>query len=455
MIVCKFGGTSLSDAVQIKKVVSIMREDPRRRVMVVSAPGKRHANDTKVTDLLYQMAELAFCRLETDAVFQVFEERLQETIYDLGLDGDLASSLLRTLETRLSRKDLSKEAFFDQIVAFGETCSARIITRYLNVNHLPARFVDPVAGGLLLHRVQGHTVIDDKSYQKLGESLQPKKDGEIIVMPGFYGGDERGHIVTFSRGGSDISGAVAAAAIDAELYEVWSDVDHVYAVHPGLVHHPCPIHEMSYREMRELAYIGFTIVHPEALQPVFDKRIPISVKNTNQPNGAGTNIVHERGPIVHPVTGIAAADHFCAVSMRRVLSNPQVGVLASILNIFADEDISIEHAPTGIDSVSIVIREVNFPPEKEERVVHRLIHELGFSPVVARNLSAVMLVGEGMLDSITVVSRAAEALASQRISVEVMLQDYYEISILFMMSEAERERAVPALYQEFFSTCPD
>ena len=423
--------------------------------MVISAAGKRHANDTKVTDLLYQMAELAFCRLETDAVFQVFEERLQETIYDLGLDTDLATSLIRTLQARLSRKDLPKHAFFDQIVAFGETCSARIISRYLTLKGIPTRFVDPVAAGLLLRRVHGHTVIHEQSYIRLSESLQPKSPGEMIVMPGFYGGDEHGHILTFSRGGSDISGAVVAAAIDAELYEVWSDVDHVYAVHPGLVANPCPIHEMSYREMRELAYIGFTIVHPEALQPVFAKRIPISVKNTNQPNGAGTNIVAERGSINQLVTGIAAADNFCAVSMRRVLSNPQVGVLAAILNIFADEDISVEHIPIGIDSVSVVIREINFPPEKEERVVHRLTHELGFSPVIARNLSAVMLVGEGMLDSITVISRAAEALTSQRISVEVMLQDYYEISILFMMSEAERERAVPALYEAFFSTCPD
>lgn len=454
MIVCKFGGTSLADAQQIKKAVNIMREDKRRGVMVVSAPGKRYPSDTKVTDLLYQLAELAFCRLETDAVFQAFEARLLETIYDLGLATDLATSLLRTLETRLARKDLSKQAFFDQIVAFGETCSARIISRYLTLIGVKARFVDPVAAGLLLHSVQGHTVIDDQSYARLELSLKPKEDGEILVMPGFYGGDEAGHVLTFSRGGSDISGAVVAAAVMAERYEVWSDVDHVYAVHPGLVHNPCPIHEMSYREMRELAYIGFTIVHPEALQPVFAKRIPISVKNTNQPHGAGTNIVAERGSIDHPVTGIAAADHFCAVSMRRVLSNPQVGVLAAILNIFAEEDISIEHAPTGIDSVSIVIREVNFPLYKEEIVIKRLKDELGFSPVVARNLSAVMLVGEGMLDSITVISRAAEALTSQRISVEVMLQDYYEISILFMMSEAERERAVPALYEEFFSTCP-
>ena len=453
MIFCKFAGTSLADAVQIDKAAAIMMSDPRRGIMVVSAPGKRFSADTKVTDLLFQLAELAYSRLDTEAVMAAVRDRLVAMVLDLGLKLEIAHSLNQTLAARLLRRELPRRKFYDQIVAFGETCSARIMVQYLRSLGRDARFADPVSHGLLLHLERGHTVIDERSYAALALSLLPRKDREIIVFPGFYGGDENGHILTFSRGGSDISGSVVTAAVDAELYENWSDVDHVYAVNPNLVPNPCPIHEMSYREMRELAYIGFTIVHPEALQPVFLKKIPIAIKNTNKPQGVGTRIVADRGHITHPVTGIAAADHFCAISLRKVLINHQVGILASILNVFADEGVSVAHAPTGIDSVSIVVREVNFPPEKEERVLSQL-KALGFvAPVVARNLSSVMLVGEGMLDSITVVSRAAEALAKQRISVEVMLQDYYEISILFMMSEAERERAVPALYAEFFADC--
>lgn len=455
MIICKFGGTSLADGAQIKKAVAIMHANRDRAIMVVSAPGKRHAEDHKVTDRLYHLAELAYNRLDTSDVLLDLFERLSTMVAELALSDQLAASLSRELLHRLSRSDLQKRPFYDQIVAYGEWASATIVYHYLHALGQPARLVDPVQAGLLLHEQGGYTIVDDFSYHALKRSLLPRSEQEIIIFPGFYGGDEYGQIITFSRGGSDITGSVVAAGVDADLYENWSDVDHVYVVNPQLVNDPCPIYEMSYREMRELAYLGFTIVHPDALQPVFAKKIPIEIKNTNRPEISGTRIVAERSQIAQPVTGIAAADDFCAISLRRVLANRQIGILAGILGVFAEEGVAIEHAPTGIDSVSIVVREENLPHDKEARIVSRLTNELGFSqPTVARNLSSVMLVGEGMLDAITVVSRAAEALANQKISVEVMLQDYYEISILFMMSEAERERAVPALYAEFFGQCP-
>lgn len=271
------------------------------------------------------------------------------------------------------------------------------------------------------------------------------------IVPGFFGVTPEGKTITFSRGGSDITGAILAAAVNARLYENWTDRDSVFAVNPEFIADAVPLGEMSYREMRELAYIGFSIIHHEALEPVMTKDIPIHIKNTNEPSSPGTRIIKERTHIDRIVTGIAAADNFCSVNLRRILINQEVGILSKILTIFAELGINVHHVPTGIDSVSIVIREEQLPLEIELALRQRLDRELGLRQVtVVRQLSIIMLVGEGIRDTVGVMARAMTAMAKEQISVEMVILDYFEISMVFLMRHYERQRAVSALYREFF-----
>ncbi|NLC39416.1 MAG: aspartate kinase, partial [Clostridiaceae bacterium] len=260
-----------------------------------------------------------------------------------------------------------------------------------------------------------------------------------------------GNTITFSRGGSDISGAVVAAATAADLYENWTDMDHVYVANPDYISDPEPIKELSYTEMRELAYIGFSIIHPEALEPLFSHRIPIRIANTDNPLAEGTMVLAERTHLDNVITGIAGNDDFCTINIRRVLLNQERGILLKILTIFNELDINIEHVPTGIDSLSIIVRGTEFSLEDEVVLRGRLQVDLGMDDIeVTRNLAIVMIVGEGMRDTVGVIARATEAIARENISIEVIMSDYHEISCIFMMSKYEMIRAMHGLYNEFF-----
>ncbi len=450
MIVCKFGGSSLADAGQIKKACDIMLADRERRIMVVSAPGIRSdvIPDTKMTDRLIRLIH----QFEKDQMDQEeslgIKVRLTELTSSLELASELAAELIYELDRLIFGLDAQNPASKAALVAFGEWSMGRIVTAYLLSRGIPARFVDPRDAGLMLAYRNGLTEILPQTYDNLAPlSLEEA----LIVFPGFYGLTEEGETMTFSRGGSDITGAILSAAVNARLYENWTDRDSVLAVNPEYIEHAAPLTEMSYREMRELAYIGFSIIHPEALEPVIEKNIPIRICNTNDPAAPGTRIVAERTHIDRILTGIAAGDEFCTINLRRVLINQEIGILSRILNIFAEMGINVHHVPTGIDSVSIVVKEAQFSLEQELVLRHRLRSELGLEHITAvRGMAVVMLVGEGIRDTIGVMARAATALADEQISIEMVLLDYFEISMLFMMRNYEKARAVLALYREFF-----
>ncbi|HHW93176.1 MAG TPA: aspartate kinase [Clostridiaceae bacterium] len=450
MIVCKFGGSSLSDASQIKQVCSIVLENPERKIMVVSAPGVRKnvIPDRKVTDILLSIIEETDAGRDAIEDRRLIEDRLHGIAKGLGLPDVIATDLSTDINRLASQLDPQNRSTRDALVAMGEVSSAQLIAAYLQMLGHRARYVDPREAGLTLTYQASATVILPETY----ENLAPLSlTDEIIVFPGFFGVTPEGKTITFSRGGSDITGAILAAAVNARLYENWTDRDSVFAVNPEFIADAVPLGEMSYREMRELAYIGFSIIHHEALEPVMTKDIPIHIKNTNEPSSPGTRIIKERTHIDRIVTGIAAADNFCSVNLRRILINQEVGILSKILTIFAELGINVHHVPTGIDSVSIVIREEQLPLEIELALRQRLDRELGLRQVtVVRQLSIIMLVGEGIRDTVGVMARAMTAMAKEQISVEMVILDYFEISMVFLMRHYERQRAVSALYREFF-----
>lgn len=454
MIVCKFGGSSLADAGQIRKACAIVLENRRRKIMVVSAPGIRPGviPDYKVTDLLYQLAHERERGRDGHQAHGAVASRLFEIGRGLELPDRTVDDLLGELGRLAAQIDAADPTTRADLVAFGEVACARLITAYFESLGIRARLVDPRDAGLLLTHRYGVTEILPQTYDRLAPLAL---DDSIVVFPGFFGRTPEGRTHLFSRGGSDITGAVLAAATGAELYENWTDRDSVLAVNPDLIEDAVALEEMSYREMRELAYIGFSIIHPEALEPVFQKQIPVHIRNTNDSRSPGTRIVAERTHIGSVLTGIAAGDHFCTINIRRILINREIGILGKILMIFAELGINVHHVPTGIDSVSIVVKEEFFSLEQELVLRKRLQAELGLEQVtVVRQLSVVMLVGEGMRDTVGVMARATTALAREKISVEVVMLDYFEISMLFMMREYEKVRAVSALYREFFPPGP-
>ncbi|HZK29434.1 MAG TPA: aspartate kinase [Clostridia bacterium] len=450
MIVSKFGGSSLADAKQIRKACAIMLGDRQRKIMVVSAPGIREdvVPDIKVTDLLIALVHEREFGRDGIKEQQALADRIQETARDLKLPPSVADHLTDELGKASANVDARDPASKASVLAMGELISAHLVAAYFNSLGVDARVLDPRDAGLVLAYQSGLTKILPETYDHLAHLSLTES---MIIFPGFFGRTREGQTITFSRGGSDITGAILAAATNAKLYENWTDRDSVLAVNPELVEDARTLREMSYREMRELAYIGFSIIHPEALEPVIRNKIPIHIRNTNDPLATGTHIVEERTHIDSLLTGIAAADDFCTVNLRRVLINQEIGILSKILALFSELGINVHHVPTGIDSVSIVVKEMHFPLERELVLRHRLKSELGFDQVtVVRQLSIVMLVGEGMRDTVGVMARATTAMAKEQISIEMVLLDYFEISMIFMMRHYEKQRAVSALYREFF-----
>ena len=393
MKVAKFGGSSLADASQIKKVCDILLSDPERQFIVVSAPGKRCKSDIKVTDLLIALANARLAGQSGDKELTSVVLRYEEIASELSIES-VMPSIVDNL-TSLANASLDHpDRFMDALKAAGEDNCARLVAAYLTSIGHQAYYCNPKAAGLLLTSEFGKARIMNESYINLGTLTQ---NAGICVFPGFFGYSPEGDVVTFSRGGSDITGAILAASINASVYENWTDVDSVFAVNPALVKNPFPIKEITYDEMRELAYAGFSVLHEEALYPAYQKGIPVHIRNTNNPSSDGTMIVSKRRNYDSLVTGIAGEKGFCTLNMSKYLMNKEVGFLMKVLNIIADEGISIEHMPSGIDSVSVIIRSTELSPDKERKIVERISLELNVDEIsVKRDLSIVMIVGEAM-----------------------------------------------------------
>lgn len=447
MIVSKFGGSSLADAQQIKKACAIVLSDPNRKIMVVSAPGKRSSSDSKITDMLIALATEKISGMSGKKSIENILERFSDIAKTLLIE-DIIPSLKDYMKLIVNAEIVNKERYLDSVKSLGEDFAARLVATYLNSIGSKAVYCNPKVVGLYLGLHFGRATVLPESYENLANLKD--LDG-ICVFPGFYGYSKDGEIITFSRGGSDITGSILSAAVGAEVYENWTDVDCVYAVNPSLVDQPFPIREITYDEMRELAYAGFSVLHEEALYPAFRKGIPVHIRNTNNPSCNGTRIVSKRAVYDSLVTGIAGERGFCTLNLKKYLMNREIGFIVKVLQIIADEGLSVEHIPSGIDSISIILRSADFTADKERRVVERISIELQIDEIsVDRNLAIVMIVGEAMAHTVGTTARAAFALSKAGINLEIINQGASEISVMFGIKEEYCSYAVRELYKEFF-----
>ncbi|MBN9653608.1 aspartate kinase [Halobacillus sp. GSS1] len=448
MKVVKFGGSSLADAGQIKKVKNIIDLDDDRRVVVVSAPGKRHSKDEKVTDLLIALGTSIQMDQMDEAVYKKIIDRFQSMTEELNLSLHVAEQVKDKIDEAIKLvKDGSVHAL-DALKACGEDGSAHIVSAYLQKMGTDASYVNPKEAGILVRDQPGGALVLEESFEKL-YSLRHRN--EILVIPGFFGFTPEGELVTFSRGGSDITGSIVAAGLKADLYENFTDVDSVYCVNPMFVDQPKELTSLTYREMRELSYAGFSVFHDEALIPAFKEKIPVCIKNTNNPSAPGTMIVADLPERESHVVGIASDDGFLNLYVSKYLMNREIGFGRRLLQILEDEEVSFEHAPSGIDDMSVVIREHQLPPEKEEKVVRRIKDELEVDTVlIEREMAMIMIVGEGMNQTIGIASRAAVAFREAEVNIEMINQGSSEVSMMFGVKSESLGKAVQSLYRTFF-----
>ena len=431
-ITVKFGGSSLADAGQFRKVAQIVAEDPARRFVIVSAPGKRFAGDVKVTDLLYQAWEQAG-NDEFDATMaQIrarFEEIMDELCLKLDLGFDAIAAALR-----------GGEAPRDYAASRGEYLNARIMAAYLG-----RPFLD--AADCVRFRADGS--FDAETTNDLLRAALREVDSAVIL--GFYGALPDGTVHTFSRGGSDITGALVARAAGSKCYENWTDVSGILVTDPRLVPEAKPIDCVTYTELRELAYMGASVMHEDAIFPVRAAGIPINIRNTNAPSDPGTMILSDTAELASPpVTGIAGKKDFTIIQLEKDQMNNTPGFLVRVLDIFARRGISIEHLPTGIDSLSVVAPSAQLRDCRAE-----LLAELRASVQpdviqVETDLAMIAVVGRGMIRRKGIAARIFAALAEAGINIRMIDQGSGELNIIIGVNGQDYEDAVRALYHAFF-----
>lgn len=448
MKVCKFGGSSLADAAQVNKVCDIVAADAERRVVVVSAPGKRSGGDTKITDMLIDCANLVLRGESPDAALKAIVGRYASLVDELGLDDELTGRIAADISGRIEHRAEHADHFMDSMKAAGEDNCARLVAAALAGRGMDAHYLSPADAGLLLSEEHGNAMVLPESYKNLARIRERRG---ITVFPGFFGHTPDGAVATFPRGGSDITGSILAAAVHADLYENFTDVDTVLSADPSIMKNPAPVAELTFREMRELSYAGFGVLHDEAVIPAVHAGIPICIRNTNNPAAPGTMIVPERKYEASKVVGIASSDGFCTVVVNKYLMNREIGFGRRLLQIFEGEGVSYEHAPSGIDSMSIIVRQSDFDEARQERIVSRIESELDVDDVeVEHGLALVMIVGEGMRYTVGMAARAVGALAGAGVNIEMINQGASEISVMFGVKETDCRRAVRSLYREFF-----
>ncbi|HLR73234.1 MAG TPA: aspartate kinase [Pseudogracilibacillus sp.] len=450
MKVAKFGGSSLADADQFKKVGDIVKADTDRKFIVVSAPGKRHDLDYKMTDLLINLAEAYINNDKYKSYYITIMDRFTKIIEELGVPTTILTEIEELIQSIL-KDDLSNEAVIDSFKAVGEDSSAKILSAYLQTLGIQASYKNPKDAGIILKNDPLGAQLEENSYEKI---YQLRNEEGILVIPGFFGFTKEGHLTTFSRGGSDITGAIISAGVKAELYENFTDVDAVYSVNPSIISNPKEIDILTYQEMRELSYAGFSVFHDEALYPAFKEKIPVCIKNTNNPSADGTMIVANREPDTYNdncVVGIAGDAGFKSIYVSKFLMNREIGFGRKLFEILEDEGVSFEHAPSGIDDMSIIVRDEQLPADKEQIVIDRIYNELKADTVsISRNLALVMVVGEGMKESIGMAQTATNALGDAKVNLEMINQGSSEVSMMFGIKSNGIHRAIKSLYRAFF-----
>jgi len=430
-IVCKFGGTSLADADQFRRVRAIIEANPDRRVIVVSAPGKRFAQDQKVTDLLLICYDLLDKHLEIDPVYNRIRERFRDIAVALAIELDI-DALLDDTRTRILKNPAR-----DFIASRGEYLTAKLMAAWLG-----ADFIEPADAIFLLDDLRVHP----KTYQHLSNLLSTKK---LSVVPGFYGKNERGRITTFSRGGSDITGSIVARAIAADIYENWTDVSGFLMADPRIVPNARQIDELTYKELRELAYMGATVLHDEAVFPVREVGIPIEIRNTNDPHGPFTRIVATRQLNDRVVTGIAGRKDFALFQIEKDLMNKMIGFGRRVLQVFESYGVSIDHMPTGIDNMSVVVRAGNLE-DKTAAIVEEIQRTLEPDSIeVFPDLAIIATVGIGMIHCVGFAGRLCSAVARHGINLRVIDLGASEDNMIIGIDNRHFDAAIRAIYHEF------
>ena len=434
--IVKFGGSSLANAQQFEKVGEIIRSDESRRYVVPSAPGKRFDGDTKVTDLLYKCYNIAVQGEDFGAVLQEIKERYYEIIRGLKLDLSLEKEFAQIEE------DFKAQAGSDYAASRGEFLNGKVMAAYLGYE-----FVDAAT---VIRFDKNGNFDADKTDKLLSKRLAKC---ERAVIPGFYGAYEDGTVKTFSRGGSDVTGSLVAKAIKADLYENWTDVSGFLVTDPRIVKDPAVIETITYRELRELSYMGATVLHEDAIFPVRKEGIPINIKNTNRPEDKGTFIVEStcKKPKV-TITGIAGKKGFCSINIEKSMMNSEVGFGRKVLQVFEDQGISFEHIPSGIDTLTVYVHQDEFE-EKEQQVIagiHRAVQP-DFVEMES-DLALIAVVGRGMKSQRGTAGRIFSALAHANVNVKMIDQGSSELNIIIGVENRDFEAAVKAIYDIFVLT---
>ena len=452
MKVAKFGGSSVADADHIKKVRAIVASDPERRIVVVSAPGKRHPDDVKVTDLLIQCARRVLSGHEADVETDRVISRYAEIAADLDLSPDLPGEFRDDLRQRLAADTANAARFEDAVKAAGEDYAARLIAAYFSHAGMQAEYVHPREAGMRVSEDYGRACVLEESFAQL--ALLRNREG-VVVFPGFFGYSSEGNLVTFTRGGSDLTGAVLAVAVGADAYENFTDVDGISAADPAVVKAPTLIKELTYRELRELSYGGFAVFHDEAVMPVLDAGIPINVRNTNRPDHPGTWVVVSREPAEGGIVGVACDNDFCAIYVGKYLMNREKGFGRRLLQIIEDENLSFDHVPSGVDNLTIVLRQSQLSEHTIEAVKRRVHNELAADTVsVEYGISILSIVGVGMRRSVGICARVTSALARAGVNIEMIIQGPSELTMIVGVKAEDASTAVNAIYHEFFANQP-
>ena len=434
--IVKFGGSSLANAQQFEKVGEIIRSDESRRYVVPSAPGKRFDGDTKVTDLLYKCYNIAVQGEDFGAVLQEIKERYYEIIRGLKLDLSLEKEFAQIEE------DFKAQAGSDYAASRGEFLNGKVMAAYLGYE-----FVDAAT---VIRFDKNGNFDADKTDKLLSKRLAKC---ERAVIPGFYGAYEDGTVKTFSRGGSDVTGSLVAKAIKADLYENWTDVSGFLVTDPIIVKDPAVIETITYRELRELSYMGATVLHEDAIFPVRKEGIPINIKNTNRPEDKGTFIVEStcKKP-KFTITGIAGKKGFCSINIEKSMMNSEVGFGRKVLQVFEDQGISFEHIPSGIDTLTVYVHQDEFE-EKEQQVIagiHRAVQP-DFVEMES-DLALIAVVGRGMKSQRGTAGRIFSALAHANVNVKMIDQGSSELNIIIGVENRDFEAAVKAIYDIFVLT---
>lgn len=432
--VVKFGGSSLADAGQFRKVADIIKSDEKRKYVVPSAPGKRFSDDIKVTDMLYSCYEIASKNGDITEQFSKIKDRYNGIISELGID--------LSLEKEFAEIDhcLRGKAGRDYAASRGEYLNGIILAAYLGYE-----FVD--AADVIFFDDNGSFMLD-KTIAAVRERL---KNTECAVIPGFYGISLNGTVKTFSRGGSDVTGSIVARAVRAEIYENWTDVSGFLIADPRIVDNPEVITTITYKELRELSYMGATVLHEDAIFPVRTAGIPINIRNTNAPEASGTMIVAEEGDEIskNTITGIAGKKGFSAITIEKAMMNSELGFGRRVLEVLEKYGVNFEHMPSGIDTLTIVVSQSSLDGI-ENKLINDIRKETNADHIeVEHNLALLAVVGRGMVKTRGTAGRVFSALAHSRINVKMIDQGSSELNIIVAVSECDFEQAVRCIYDIF------